>query len=208
MRIRNEAEAVALIREHPVVTVTPAGELPSIVKLVVGGPVKGSWWGHPKGKLIFRICSALGEHEDVLAVKLVDGKITFVHRALWPFLLRIVTDPGWRKSAAGSLGREARRLLRQVESDGELHLDPILARADTKPARAALRAAGDELEKSLLVLSTSKHTESGRHEAVLISWHHWQKDAGVTPADGAYEDAMARLENACLGERTALSSGQ
>jgi hypothetical protein len=203
--IRNEPEALALIREHPVITVTPCGELPSIVKAVVGGSVKGSWWGHPKGQLIFRIWSALGEHEEVLTVKLVEGKITFIHHALWPVLLRIVTDAGWQKSVETSLGREARRLLRQVEKEGKLHMDPILERAATAPARAALRRGKQELEKSLRVLSTSEHTEKGKHQSVLIWWEHWSKQARAKIADCSFEDALARLEKACLGRRTAFS---
>src|SRR5262249_8978000 len=110
-RVQDVSDALELLRDHRVLTVTPCGPLPSIVKQVVGGPGKGSWWGHPEGKRIFRICSELAEHDEVLAVKLVAGKITFVHRALWPVLLRVVTDPQWRKEARASLSKMAQRLL-------------------------------------------------------------------------------------------------
>src|SRR5260370_4377032 len=124
-RIYDAAGALDLLREHRVVTVTPCGVLASMVRQVVGGPVKGSWWGHPDGKLIYRSCSALDEHDEVLEVKVVDGKITFVHRMLWPVLLRVVTDPKWRKGARASLGQMAQRLFSQIEKDGELHVGAV-----------------------------------------------------------------------------------
>jgi hypothetical protein len=33
---------------------------------------------------MFHAATELGEHEDVLVEKLVAGKVTFVHRSLWP----------------------------------------------------------------------------------------------------------------------------
>ena len=66
------AGARALLRERGVVTLTAAPGVPSLVEAIAGAPVRGSWWGHPKGKLIFNVSSALAEHEDVLALKLVD----------------------------------------------------------------------------------------------------------------------------------------
>ena len=63
--------------------------IPSLVQLVVGQPVRGSWWGHPQGHAIYALSARLGDHEDVLIVKLVGGKVTFVHRKLWPALLAV-----------------------------------------------------------------------------------------------------------------------
>ena len=66
---------------------TPSGDLPSFVVAVAGGPVKGSWWGHPKGALIYDLANALHDSTEVRSVRLIDGKNTFVHRSLWPALL-------------------------------------------------------------------------------------------------------------------------
>jgi hypothetical protein len=44
-------------------------KLPSIVTLVVGEPVKGSWWGHAKGNLIYNTCGLLDDENDVLCLK-------------------------------------------------------------------------------------------------------------------------------------------
>lgn len=202
-RIRDVLGALELLREHRVVTVTPSGPLPSIVGQVVGGPVKGSWWGHPDGKLIFRICSALAEHDEVLAVKLVEGKITFVHRTLWPALLRVVTDGRWRKGARASLGKMAQRLFGQIENNGELHMAAV--EGNLKPdMRGAMRKAKLELEKSLLVLSTSEHTSAGKHESVLISWRRWAERVRATEATASFADALAELQQACQNQPTTL----
>src|SRR5260370_38244391 len=63
--------------------------LPSVVAKIVGEPVRGSWWGHPKSKDIYNTNVRLAEHSDVLVVKLISGKNTFVHRRLWSALIAI-----------------------------------------------------------------------------------------------------------------------
>jgi hypothetical protein len=86
-------DAVEALREAKLMTMTRQGELPALVELVAGGPVRGSWWGHPAGKEIFRIANALEDlPSEVLVTKLVGGKTTFVHAALWPALYRVVSD--------------------------------------------------------------------------------------------------------------------
>jgi len=51
--IRTPKQAIAFVKRQKVVPMTPSGDLPSFVVAVAGGPVKGSWWGHPKGALIY-----------------------------------------------------------------------------------------------------------------------------------------------------------
>ncbi len=65
--------------------------LPSITTFVVGKPIRGSWWGHHKGREIFQVVSQIADHPDVAVTKLISGKVTFVHRKLWPALLTIGT---------------------------------------------------------------------------------------------------------------------
>src|SRR5687768_2920676 len=140
-----------LLARSGMVTMVPAAPaVPALVPLVAGGPVKGSWWAHPAGKTIFALASALDDHADVLSLKLVAGKVTFVHRRLWPALLRCVTDPAWRDAA--KLPAAAARLLASIEAAGEL---PVAA--------AAVKPLG------LLVRTAQVHTESGRHEPVATA---------------------------------------
>jgi hypothetical protein len=47
--------------------------------------------GHPKGKEIFRATKAICESPNVLVCKLVEGKITYVHRRLWPALVKLAS---------------------------------------------------------------------------------------------------------------------
>ena len=49
-------------------------KLPSVAGLVAGSPVRGSWWGHPRGREIYRVACSLAAHPDVLGVPLVSGK--------------------------------------------------------------------------------------------------------------------------------------
>ena len=81
-------EALAFIEEHGVVLVSAKGPVPRLTEVIAGEHIKGSWWGHPKSHQIFAILEAVTESEDVLVCRLVKGKITLVHRRLWPALVR------------------------------------------------------------------------------------------------------------------------
>jgi hypothetical protein len=83
------AEAFAFIEQHGVVLVSAKGAAPRLTEAIAGSPIKGSWWGHPKGQQIFKILEAVTESEDVLVCRLIKGKVTLVHRRLWPALVRI-----------------------------------------------------------------------------------------------------------------------
>lgn len=81
-------EAVAFVEHHGVVLQAARGPVPSLAEAVVGGPIRGSWWGHPKGREIYSAAESVCESPDVLVCKLVEGKITYVHRRLWPALVK------------------------------------------------------------------------------------------------------------------------
>ena len=63
--------------------------VPSLVDEIAGEAVRGNWWSHPRSKTIFAATRAARDSADVLVCRLIDGKITFVHRRLWPALVRI-----------------------------------------------------------------------------------------------------------------------
>lgn len=87
-RLTTLRQAAAFVRRHGVVLESAAGPVPSLAAAIAGGPIRGGWWGHPKGHAIFELTQALRERDDVLVCRLVGGKITFVHRRLWPALVR------------------------------------------------------------------------------------------------------------------------
>jgi len=82
-------QGVAFVKRHGVVLESAAGPVPSLVEAVLGEPIRGSWWGHPRGREIFAVTRAVRDSGDVLVCRLVDGKITYVHRRLWPSLVRL-----------------------------------------------------------------------------------------------------------------------
>src|ERR1700682_5724740 len=48
------AEARLFVERHGIVLQAARGPVPSLAEHVAGGPIRGSWWGHPKGKDIYR----------------------------------------------------------------------------------------------------------------------------------------------------------
>jgi hypothetical protein len=82
------AQALAFVRKHGIVLQAARGPVPSLAEAIAGGPIRGSWWGHPKAKAIFDAAEAVSDSPDVLVCKLVDGRITYVHRRLWPALVK------------------------------------------------------------------------------------------------------------------------
>jgi hypothetical protein len=81
--------ALAFIRRHGIVLEGGRGPVPNLAEAVAGEPIRGSWWGHAKGRAIFPLTRAARDSADVLVCRLVQGKITYVHRRLWPALVRL-----------------------------------------------------------------------------------------------------------------------
>lgn len=83
------AEALSFIKQHGVVLASAKGPVPRLTEAIAKEPIKGSWWGHPKSHQIFAIMEVVTDSNDVLVCRLVNGKVTFVHRRLWPALVRL-----------------------------------------------------------------------------------------------------------------------
>jgi len=82
-------EALAFVEKHGVVLVSARGPVPRLTEMIAGEPIKGSWWSHPQSHQIFAVLEAVTESEDILVCRLVGGKVTLVHRRLWPSLVRV-----------------------------------------------------------------------------------------------------------------------
>jgi hypothetical protein len=100
-------QALAFVKRHGVVLQAARGPVPSLAEAVAGARIRGSWWGHPKGHEIFRAADAVSASDDVLVCKLVDGKITYVHRRLWPALVRLA--PRFRRAQLAKVWDEHTR---------------------------------------------------------------------------------------------------
>jgi hypothetical protein len=81
-------EALAYVRKHGVVLVSAKGPVPRLLEAIAGEAIKGNWWAHPKSHRIFMVLEAVSDSADVLVCRLVGGKVTLVHRRLWPALVR------------------------------------------------------------------------------------------------------------------------
>jgi hypothetical protein len=166
------------LQRHGVLLQTDA-QLPNVCALVAGAPVRGSWWAHPKSHEIFRVNGALEDHPDVLVVKLISGKLTYVERALWPCVAAIGSArEAWQVK---SLSQGARELLKDVD------------RAPVETDRRLAQAAS-ELEKSLLVYSAQFHTKAGSHARRLDTWDRWLYRTGGTTVRRSPDQARDTLE--------------
>jgi hypothetical protein len=76
------------IREQGMVLQSARGPLANVAEWIAGEPIRGSWWGHKAGRQIFAEIGRVLGSTDVVATRLVNGKITLIHRRLWPALVR------------------------------------------------------------------------------------------------------------------------
>jgi len=84
------AAALAFIEERGVVLQAGRGPRRSLVEAIAGAPIRGSWWGHADARRIFSVLGALRASPDVVTCRLIDGKVTWVHRRVWPALVRLI----------------------------------------------------------------------------------------------------------------------
>ena len=82
-------QALAWVKKCGIAVESARATVPSLAQVVAGEPMRGSWWAHPKGNEIFVLSRAIRRSPDVLVCRLVDGKITYVHRRLWPALVSL-----------------------------------------------------------------------------------------------------------------------
>jgi hypothetical protein len=129
--------------------------LPNVVTLLTGETLSGSWWSHSKSHLIFKVLTELEEHPDVLFVKLLNRKVTLVHRRLWPAWLAIVS-----KSEPWQVERGLHMHTREVHTESGKHAivaEPWAAWAKTAKVKAlrSNAAAKREIEDAAAALGAS-----------------------------------------------------
>jgi len=135
---------------------------PSLTAMVAGAPIKGSWWGHPAGKRIFQVASALEDGGLALFVPLLSAKVTLVHRRLWPALVSVgESRASWQMDA---LPTRAQELLEKVDEARRFRA--------TGPSSKALARA-------LLVHAEQVHTAGGSHATELVSWSAVREARGI-----------------------------
>lgn len=83
------SQVASFVRKHGIVLESAAGPVPSVAAAIAGEPIRGSWWSHPRSHEIFELTQGIRNSDDILVCRLVNGKVTFVHRRLWPALVRV-----------------------------------------------------------------------------------------------------------------------
>jgi hypothetical protein len=144
-------QALVYIERHGAVLASARGPLPRLTEAIVGEPIRGSWWSHPQGRQIFAVLRSVEESPDVLVSKLVDDKVTFVHRRLWPALVRLSDRIGLARLAQireehTASGKHATHVVEfpvwvpRAMLTAAKHLDEAEAVALLEPLLAALEA--------------------------------------------------------------------
>lgn len=151
-------QALAFVKKHGIVLESASGPVPSLAEAVAGERIRGSWWSHPSGRDIFAATRAVRESDDVIVCRAVAGKITFIHRRLWPAIVRLA--PSLRLASLARIheehlasGRHATRAIafpRWVDDDVRAAAASLSEAAARKAlgarlvslARAPVRAAG------------------------------------------------------------------
>jgi hypothetical protein len=169
-RAMEELQAVGLL-------LLTDGKMPSLAALIAGERISGSWWGHPAGKEIFAAAQTLEDNPDVLTLKLISGKVTFVWRTLWNDVVSV--GLGHEEWQYAGLNEAARHLKSIVDGEFRVPLDRL---REWHFSGKAFRpeASAVELEKRLLVHVTSEHTEAGKHSKVLQTWENWAVEASFS----------------------------
>jgi hypothetical protein len=152
-------QALGFVRKHGIVLEAARGPVPSLAQAIAGSQVPGSWWSHPKSHEIFAVTRTVRESSDVLVCRLVNGKITFVHRRLWPALVR----------AAGWLVSDHLARVREVHTPFGYHVTTEVPFPKWVPSnvRARARTLSEEAAVSEFAACLSrKHKPHAAQEAL------------------------------------------
>jgi hypothetical protein len=140
----NLRQALAFVRKHGVVLESARGPVPSLAEAIAGGPIRGSWWSHPRSHLIFELTQAVRDDASVLVCRAVDGKVTFIHARLWPALIRL----------GGRLPRGSLARIAEVHTTSGRHVvraQPFPSWAPPAVRTRAARLTDDAARRALVI---------------------------------------------------------
>ncbi len=130
------SEAIAFVKRNGIALESAQGPVPNLAEAVAGEPIRRGWWSHLKSKEIFLLSRAVRESPDVLVCRLVNGKVTYVHRQIWPALV----------SMAGKFRKERLAALKEIHTPSGKHEVLLTPFPDWVP-KEVLRAARKLTEK-------------------------------------------------------------
>jgi hypothetical protein len=82
-------EALEFVEKFGIVLESAQGPVPNLAAVITGEGIRGSWWAHKKSREIYLVTRGVRESDQVVVCRLLEGKVTYVHRRLWPALVRI-----------------------------------------------------------------------------------------------------------------------
>ena len=151
--------------------------LRSVAAIIAGETISGSWWSHPKSQVIFNCLESLEDEGDVVATRLAGGKVTFVHRKLWPALLAVATaSEAWQTNGLNE--RTAKTLQERLLMHGEeVHTESGKHQTVLQPwsewgakhgveRMTAIDAAREQLEAAVAKIGG---------KAALLPWHRFAR---------------------------------
>ena len=105
-------EAIRFVETHGVVLEAAHGPVPCLAEEIAGERIRGGWWSHPKAHTIHLVTGKVRSCNLVHVCRLVGGKVTLVHRRLWPALVRL----------ADRLPKERLAAIREVHTERGHHV--------------------------------------------------------------------------------------
>ena len=87
------------------------GSVPNVAEFIAGGPIRGSWWGHPKVSLIYEILGVIDDDPSIVSARFINAKGTFQHERVWPAIVRV----------ADLLGVDRLALIHQAHTESGAH---------------------------------------------------------------------------------------
>jgi hypothetical protein len=143
-------DAIDFVQLHGIVLESAGGPAPNLAEAVAGGPIRGSWWGHPQGQDIFAATRAIRDSRDVLVFRLLGGKMTYIHRRLWPAVVRLSDKLGKDRLTAIRDEHTASGAHQVVETPFPQWVPPeVKATADRLSEEEAIAQLGELVVKAL-----------------------------------------------------------
>jgi hypothetical protein len=108
--------ALDWVREQGIVLQSAHGPVPNLAEHVAGEPISGSWWGHQSSHQIFEVLGEVLASAEVVATRLLNGKVTLIHRRLWPAIVRVADRYSAERLAAIDEEHTAAGAHRKIET--------------------------------------------------------------------------------------------
>ena len=127
-------DAIHFVDKHGIVLEAARGPIPCLTEEIAGERISGSWWSHPKAHSIHRLTGDVRRSNLVHVCRLVGGKVTLVHRRLWPALVRL----------ADRLPKERLAAIREIHTNSGKHVVEEIPFPDWVPPEVMEDARGLE----------------------------------------------------------------